>query len=122
MNDEAADWGGLLCGVGFFRVLRLRAALGGLVYTFPDSYSGVPGRGGTPFGRPPAHSGIMSTILPTLASRVPLAQEASAVPTINNAIRRIMARHVSFQEGRYAANQGQIRTLAKSNLEQRARN
>src|SRR6516225_11684673 len=83
------------------------------------SYSGVPGRGGTPFGRPPAHSGIMSTILPTLASRVPLAQEASAVPTINNAIRRIMARHVSFQEGRYAANQGQIRTLAKSNLEQR---
>jgi hypothetical protein len=35
MNDEAADWGGLLCGVGFFRVLRLRAALGGLVYTFP---------------------------------------------------------------------------------------
>src|SRR5262249_22256077 len=54
------------------------------------SYSGVPGRGGTPFGRPPAHSGIISTTLPTLASRAPLAQEASAVPRNNNATRRTM--------------------------------
>jgi hypothetical protein len=35
----------------------------------------------------------MSTIL-----WVPLAQEASAVPRINNAIRRIMAWRVSLQE------------------------
>src|SRR5215472_9959009 len=71
------------------------------------SYSGVPGRGGTPFGRPPAHSGMISITLPTLASCAPLAQEASAVPTINNATRRIM----TTDEGTFSirANYGKLK-------------
>src|SRR5262249_8963523 len=71
------------------------------------SYSGVPGRGGTPFGRPPAHSGIISIALPTLASYAPLAQEASAVPRINKATRRIM----TTDEGTFSirANYGKLK-------------
>src|SRR5712691_1974957 len=82
-------------GVGFWRrgIYTSYRAASASCCCLKASYSGVPGRGGRSFGRPPAQRGMYSPIVP------PPVHDARTVPAITSAIRRAMAGRIAWQAG-----------------------